>query len=201
MTESLRSSNSQAFRVHNMHFEQVFIRQIHRAIDATACNALSEIFHMTSSFERAFDFEEEAVSIAISLAWETDVLPQMFENHLILREAWETTREVIVQEQTETLRCAARRAQQELIESYIAAGNWVELGLPAPPEALLILLAGDQLEANGHTTQYDSADDVTWYTNPYGVDGILCTGKPTLERVTAFLGHMARGKDYGPVPS
>jgi len=200
MTAIPQSSKSYALHGENMRSQLISMRQIHRAIDARACNAMSEIFQMTGSVERAFDCAEEASSIAISLAWETDVLPLMFENHAVLREAWETTREVIDQEKAETLRYAAEKAHQAHVENCIAAGSWIQLGMPSPAEALSTLLAGEELEANGHTALYDSADSVTWCVNPYGVDGILCNGQPTLEQVTSFLKDMARGKEYGPVP-
>lgn len=123
-----------------------------------------------------------------------------FENHAILREAWETTRQVIDEEHAEALQYAAERAHQQKVESHIVAGNWPELGMPTPAEALNTLLAGEELEANGHTAFYDNTDGITWCVNPYGVDGILCNGQPTLQRVISFLKDMARGKEYGPVP-
>jgi hypothetical protein len=176
------------------------MKRLHRAIDARACADLAEICEMAGFLSRAFDWREEAASIAISLAWETDVLPPMFENHAILREAWETTRQVIDEEHAEALQYAAERAHQQKVESHIVAGNWPELGMPTPAEALNTLLAGEELEANGHTAFYDNTDGITWCVNPYGVDGILCNGQPTLQRVISFLKDMARGKEYGPVP-
>lgn len=72
---------------------------------------------------------------------------------------------------------------------------------PTPEEALETLLAGEAVEANGHTARYDDDDIMTWYTNAYGVDGIICGGKPTLEVVTRFLDDMAAGIDYGMTPN
>lgn len=183
-----------------MHDVADAMKLIYRAIDARAYEALSEIAYMAGNDEHGFDLQEEAASIAISLAWETDVLPPMFENHAILREAWETTRQVIDEEHAEALQYAAERAHQQKVESHIVAGNWTELGMPTPAEALNTLLAGEELEANGHTAFYDNTDGVTWCVNPYGVDGILCNGQPTLQRLISFLKDMARGKEYGPVP-
>lgn len=71
---------------------------------------------------------------------------------------------------------------------------------PTPEEALESLLAGEAVEANGHTARFDDGDMMTWYTNAYGVDGIICGGKPTLEVVTQFLDDMAAGIDYGMTP-
>ncbi len=72
---------------------------------------------------------------------------------------------------------------------------------PTPEEALETLLDGEAVEANGHTARYDDDDMMTWYTNAYGVDGIICGGKPTLEVVTRFLDDMAAGIDYGMTPT
>lgn len=69
-----------------------------------------------------------------------------------------------------------------------------------PAEALEKLLAGEKIKVNCHTVLYDDDDMMTWYTNPYGIDGIICGGKPTLEAVTQFLSDMAAGVDYGPTP-
>lgn len=68
-------------------------------------------------------------------------------------------------------------------------------------KALEMLLAGDPVAANGHTARYDADHIMTWYTNAYGVDGILCSGKPTHEIVTRFLDDMAAGIDYGMTPT
>lgn len=62
-----------------------------------------------------------------------------------------------------------------------------------------MLLTGEGTTINGHFVVYDSGDDVTWYTNPYGIDGALFE-RPTLEGVRAFLADMARGLAYGPTP-
>ena len=49
-------------------------------------------------------------------------------------------------------------------------------------------------------SEYDEDDMMTWYTNAYGLDGIVCSGEPTLEVVTRFLANMAAGVDYGMTP-
>lgn len=69
-----------------------------------------------------------------------------------------------------------------------------------PPEDVLnALLDGEVLEVNGHRIEYDPADGVTWYTNPYGIDGVLCH-VPSIESVTVFLERMASGAVFGLVP-
>lgn len=72
--------------------------------------------------------------------------------------------------------------------------------LPIARKALETLLAGEAVKANGHTARYDADDMMTWYTNAYGVDSVLCNGKPTLDVVRRFLEDMAAGKEYGLTP-
>jgi hypothetical protein len=69
-----------------------------------------------------------------------------------------------------------------------------------PAEVLERLLAGERITLNGHTAEYEADLMVTWCTNAYGIDGILCNGKPTLDDMTRFVADMAAGKEYGPTP-
>lgn len=62
--------------------------------------------------------------------------------------------------------------------------NTYPTALPTSNEALEALLAGEPVAANGHTARYDADDMMTWYTNAYGLDGVLCNGKPTLDVVS-----------------
>jgi len=80
-------------------------------------------------------------------------------------------------------------------------GQWESLGFPSPKTLLAALLAHDDdvTVVNGHSLSYEEDLFVTWYTNPYGIDGALC-GVPTMEVMQLFLIDMAQGKDYGPVP-
>lgn len=77
--------------------------------------------------------------------------------------------------------------------------RWVAVGSGAK-KVLERLLAGEAVQAGGHRIEYDEGNLMTWYTNAYGLDGILCDGKPTLEVVTRFLADMAAGVDYGMTP-
>ena len=175
------------------------MRLIHRAIDARACEALSEIAYMAGDDERGFDLQEDAASIAIAIAFETATMPLLFANSELLREAWQETHNLReLQEKEEQAHEAAKTWQAKVI-AHIKAGEWESLDLPTPQDALNTLLAGEQIEANGHTAQYDVGDDITWLTNAYGIDGILCN-KPDLRAVTSFLTDMAKGIEYGPVP-
>lgn len=69
----------------------------------------------------------------------------------------------------------------------------------APDQLMAKLLAGKAVEVNCHYVIYDKAEGLVWYTNPYGVDGILCK-EPTIEAMRRFLEDIRRGQDYGPLP-
>ncbi|HDR8918774.1 TPA: hypothetical protein QDA94_004183 [Burkholderia vietnamiensis] len=85
------------------------------------------------------------------------------------------------------------------INALIKASAWSDLNLPTPEALTAMLLSGEGTTIEQHFVVYDSDDDVTWYTNPYGVDGALFD-RPTVERVRSFLADMARGFAYGPTP-
>ena len=68
------------------------------------------------------------------------------------------------------------------------------LYLPTPEQLTADLLKGEGIEVNGHYMIYESDEQCVWFTNPYGVDGILCAG-PTVEKVRSFLLDMAHGKE------
>lgn len=177
-----------------------FTKQIHRAIDARVCAELGAICEQAGSHARAFDWYEEAASIAISLAWETDRLPPMFEHHEMLREAWENTRLVIEDQEAEARQVVLVENRLQEIETYLRAENWEALGLPTPRDALVKVLAGEKVKANEHVLEYDPDTGITWYTNPYGLDGIFCNGYPGLDDIAAFLKKMAQCRDFGLVP-
>lgn len=180
--------------------DAIATERLHRAIDARAYAELGAICELAGSHTRAFDFYEEAASIAISLAWETDRLPLMFEYHEMLREAWENTRLVIEDREAEQRKVGLDQSRMEEIEAYLRAENWEALGLPSPQEALATVLAGAKLKANDHVIEYDPDTGITWYTNPYGLDGIFCNGNPRLDDITGFLKNMAQCQDYGLIP-
>jgi len=95
-----------------------------------------------------------------------------------------------------------RRKQTDIDRLAMAEqGQWESLGFPSPKTLLAALLAHDDdaTVVEGHSLSYDEDLIVTWYTNPYGIDGALC-GVPTMEDMQLFLIDMAQGKDYGPVP-
>ena len=70
---------------------------------------------------------------------------------------------------------------------------------PTPEELLELLLNGESAKINQHFVVYDRENCVVWYTNPYGIDGVLCH-EPTIEAMRVFLARMARDQDYGLTP-
>lgn len=97
-------------------------------------------------------------------------------------------------------RKAERLRERERINALLAANDWSALDLPTPEALTATLSDGESETINGHFVDYDSEDGLTWYTNPYGIDGVLFDGRPTVEGVRAFLTHMAHGVQYGPSP-
>lgn len=93
-----------------------------------------------------------------------------------------------------------RERERERVNVLVAANDWAALYLPTPEELTATLSAGESATVNGHFVDYDSEDGLTWYTNPYGIDGVLFNGLPTIEGVRNFLTDMARGIEYGPSP-
>lgn len=97
--------------------------------------------------------------------------------------------------------CEAERQREcQRVSALIKANAWAELDLPSPEGLTGTLLVGDGATVNGHFVVYDSDDDMTWYTNPYGIDGVLSSGRPTVADVRRFLADMAHGVEYGPSP-
>lgn len=70
---------------------------------------------------------------------------------------------------------------------------------PTPEELLEWLLSGKSAKINQHFVVYDRENGVVWYTNPYGIDGILCQ-QPTIEAMRTFLARMTLDQDYGLTP-
>ncbi|KVV07397.1 hypothetical protein [Burkholderia ubonensis] len=95
---------------------------------------------------------------------------------------------------------AERLRERERINALVAANEWAALDLPTPEELTATLSEGGSATVNGHFVDYDSEDGLTWYTNPYGIDGVLFDGQPTIDGVKVFLTDMARGIEYGPSP-
>lgn len=95
------------------------------------------------------------------------------------------------------LRIAQEQVRTQEAQSLIQQARWTDLGLPEPSALAQRILQGENVKINGHGLYFE--DGYTWYTNPYGQDGVL-GGQPTIELLTRFLTNMARGIELGPVP-
>ncbi len=93
-----------------------------------------------------------------------------------------------------------QRAEQARVKELIKADAWAELHLPTPEELTATLSTGEAVTIECHSVVSARDDNLTWYTNPYGIDGALFNGLPTVAGVRRCLTDMARGVDYGPSP-
>jgi hypothetical protein len=176
-----------------------WIEQLTLAIDARAHEALSIIAQIAGSPARCEEHASAALCVVRDLANRSPVFPGMFKSSEFLREAWKNYRFWLEERQWEPEQGTQEAAHKAAITARIENDDWTGLGLPSPHEALSTLLEGQVLEVRGHSVQYDRAGEITWYTNPYGVDGALCN-VPDVAVVRRFLSNMARDKDYGAVP-
>jgi hypothetical protein len=75
-----------------------------------------------------------------------------------------------------------------------------EHGSPLTPEQIVdVLLAGGSITVHQHYFVFDAADEIVWYTNPYGIDGILCK-RPSVEWLRKLLYELERGRELGLTP-
>lgn len=156
---------------------------------------------------------ERAEELAYRVAWSDPhaPVPHLFAEVPYLRDIFEQAAAdslaLIAEmeaEQEEQRRQSERKAERlrerERVNSLVAANDWAALHLPTPEELTATLSSGESETVSGHFVEYDSEDHLTWYTNPYGVDGVLFNGLPTIDGVRKFLIDMARGIEYGPSP-
>ncbi|CAG9184128.1 hypothetical protein [Cupriavidus pampae] len=92
---------------------------------------------------------------------------------------------------------AAEAAEQMRVAVLVARDDWAALQLPRPEMLSGRLLAGHIEQVREHSLKY--ADGVLWFTNPYGVDGVLA-GAPDVPAMRRFLTDMAQQVTYGPTP-
>lgn len=161
-------------------------------------------------FEVIGGMEQEAFgawAAALDLAWqdgrrfskfnEGRVIPRMIAEEPDLLTAFLDGLSRGESEREETRRIAEEQAQGQRAESLIRAGRWSDLQLPAPKELAERVLNGESVQIRGHSIVYE--DGITWYTNPYGQDGVM-GAKPNTDLMARFLASMARGIELGPVP-
>jgi hypothetical protein len=156
---------------------------------------------------------ERAEELASEAGWSCPgaPVPHLFADVPYLRDIFVNAAEValdlraeieaeVEEERRETELEAERLRELNRINALLQADDWPALDLPMPEALLATLAAGESADINGHSVSYDSDDEMTWYTNPYGIDGVLSNGLPTVRRVRRFLADMALGVEYGPTP-
>ncbi|WP_213781768.1 hypothetical protein [Caballeronia sp. dw_276] len=154
--------------------------------------------------DEALSLAAYAGLVAVNDPDEHLIVPALLDDVPELRSAFieeaEDTRAMIADAQRELEEQQRQKAERERIKKLIAVNAWAELHLPTPEDLTATLATGESVSIECHSVVYDSADNLTWYTNPYGIDGVLFNGLPTLAGVRRFLTDMARGVDYGPTP-
>lgn len=156
---------------------------------------------------------ERAEELAYSAAWSDPhaQVPHLFADVPYLRDIFKQaavdSMDLIAkmkieaeEERRQIERNAQRLRERDRVDALIAANDWAALDLPTPEELTVSLSLDESKTVNGHFVIYDSEDRLTWYTNPYGIDGVLCYGLPTFDCLRKFLTDMAHGIVYGPSP-
>lgn len=152
---------------------------------------------------------EQAENLAYEAGWAypNAPVPHLFADVPYLRGIFEEAASVSLDveaelepEREEERRRSERLRERKRVNALVAGNDWTALHLPSPEELTATLASGESENINGHFVEYDSDDGLTWYTNPYGIDGVLFNGLPTFEGVRKFLTDMARGIEYGPSP-
>ncbi|MGH8159295.1 MAG: hypothetical protein ACREPQ_14335 [Rhodanobacter sp.] len=105
----------------------------------------------------------------------------------------------VIQEKRDKEWSEAVQHRQSVKASMANRGQWRALGYPSPEEMVASLRAGACVTVEQHTISFDRELQTTWFTNPYGIDGVLCC-QPTTAALSAFLLEMGHGKTYGPTP-
>ncbi|MFP3637807.1 hypothetical protein [Paraburkholderia sp. SIMBA_054] len=124
-------------------------------------------------------------------------LPNLLRDDTELEEAWAFGVGVRQSERRATVEELERVRKGLESERLIALRDWCALGLPTPEALFESLRCGERVSVAGHGVWLE--DGVVWYENPYGQDGALGSDLKPGDLVD-FLGDMARGEEYGPVP-
>lgn len=176
------------------------------ALDARTLWALAKVARaaQTDSFD---DYVRDAsTAAAIAGAWyPNEAVPALLADVPALRSAFETAAsDEIARQLVESRRSLKNDRKTDSCDAttrLTETDEWVAFELPAPADLLAKLTASKRgVHLCEHYLVYDSEVDMAWYTNPYGVDGVLSKGKPTIGRLRDFLVDMASGVEYGPVP-
>ncbi|MDY7806125.1 hypothetical protein [Burkholderia stagnalis] len=148
---------------------------------------------------RAEDLAREAAR-----AFPDEPCPPLLVNVPFLCDAFEHEGVLVHADRAAAIDAAERQRQRERerqrAEVLIASEEWEALRLPTPDRLTAKLLTGAPATVCCHRLEYEEELDIVWFTNPYGVDGVLCDGAPDIATIKSFLIDMARGIEYGPTP-
>ncbi|WP_155754550.1 hypothetical protein [Burkholderia stagnalis] len=151
------------------------------------------------AMERSRDLAREA-----GRAFPDEPCPPLLVDVPLLCDAFEHEGALVLADRAAAIHAAERDLERERerhhAEVLIANADWEALRLPTPDRLTAKLLAGEPAEVCCHRLEYEEELDIVWFTNPYGVDGVLCSGVPDVATITLFLIDMARGVEYGPIP-
>lgn len=156
------------------------------AIEARGDEHLYRLQCLAGNVQSAMIAKRRAISLAMGLAIVSrDAhVPQLFASAdcTLLAAAWHAGRRVIEGH-------ALPHPEAESTAQAVSAGAYLDA-----------ILAGQIVSLNSHRLSYDSADDITYITNAYGIDAVR-VGRPTLDLVAGFVSDMLAGRDYGPTPT
>ena len=106
-----------------------------------------------------------------------------------VQSAWlEAESDVAMEQQEEEKRWQEQQVAEDehRLLDLAEANAWGALGMPTPESIVDQLLSGGSTRVCGYYLEFDDAHGLTWYTNPYGCDGILCS-KPTVAAIRRLL--------------
>ncbi|KVZ65779.1 hypothetical protein [Burkholderia ubonensis] len=151
------------------------------------------------AMERAEDLARKAAQ-----AFPDEPCPPLLVDVPLLCDAFEHEGALVLADRAAAIDAAerdlARERERQHAEVLIANEDWEALRLPTPDRLTAKLLTGEPAEVCCHRLEYEEELDIVWFTSPYGVDGVLCSGAPDVATIKSFLIDMARGVEYGPIP-
>ncbi|WP_157379327.1 hypothetical protein [Burkholderia ubonensis] len=87
-----------------------------------------------------------------------------------------------------------REREHQRTEVLIANEDWGALRLPTPDRLTAKLLSGEPATVCCHRLEYEEELDIVWFTSPYGVDGVLCSGAARRRHDQVVLDRYGQGR-------
>ncbi|KVO90920.1 hypothetical protein [Burkholderia ubonensis] len=127
------------------------------------------------AMERAEDLAREA-----GHAFPDEPCPPLLVDVPLLCDAFEHAGALVLADRAAAIDAAerdlARERERQHAEVLIANEDWEALRLPTPDRLTAKLLTGEPATVCCHRLEYEEELDIVWFTSPYGVDGVLCSG-------------------------